>query len=536
MEVQITGVPSSVNTKNASGDSAIAGVGYTLSDTGTTIPRPRIRHSDWVNEAGWRSCLVILNRKPVTVEPYYRSDGVTTFEEVFEPDAAGPTIPGYYNTAGALMRFAPRSAGSKATDIKFRNSANSDITNIWAAKGSVSYTVASLADIGSLMPIRIADHFSMNVGSRVLARNWLVIKRDGTWEYWLETRNFIALTVRDNAGGTNQLYPVIPGTSYNGLKLQSGTWAKTPSETFGDNYTVDFVKESSSYGRWWIPSAGQSGTFQTGGYYGAFNVQEGSWLGLGNNLPLTQDRQVELNVDMTATGNNGSYRDPPGGLRRFNRGTVLCRIKRLGTTVLEFRFSTCTINSWADITAIVYEPGYGGVGGGGVGGGGVGGVLGGGGCVSVSAKMYNGERADSFTTVDKLLITDPYASQDATKNSNFGQIRRSIADLQPMVRIKTKTGASLPCSTTAPIPTKENGFVLAPDLLGHYIPVAKKADLSDNHTPFIWDEVIDIENLGLDWVQNINVDETCFWASEDGELFILHHNAKNAPDLDENPI
>ena len=41
-----------------------------------------------------------------------------------------------------------------------------------------------------------------------------------------------------------------------------------------------------------------------------------------------------------------------------------------------------------------------------------------------------------------------------------------------------------------------------------------------------WDECISVTDVGDQWVQHITVENKCFWAGENSNAFILHHNIK----------
>lgn len=167
-----------------------------------------------------------------------------------------------------------------------------------------------------------------------------------------------------------------------------------------------------------------------------------------------------------------------------------------------------------------------GSGGGGGGGGGTGG------CVVLDAGMFDGRVAREFDYDDRILITDPYAAEGEA-NSSYGTICHSKPTLQPCVEVETAQGALLKMSTTAPIPTMDHEFVVAPNLLGERIPIGKREDVmagdGTTHVPFLWDEVIAVRDIGMQWVQHLSVDHIhhCFWASSGGDWFILHHNLKS---------
>ena len=93
-------------------------------------------------------------------------------------------------------------------------------------------------------------------------------------------------------------------------------------------------------------------------------------------------------------------------------------------------------------------------------------------------------------------------------------------ELQPCVRLLTKSGVSLVCSTTAPIFTKDLEFVDAPNL------IRKEVACMKNDETF-WDEIVSIEDVGEKFVAVINAGDTAFWAGETNEAYMLHHNVIN---------
>jgi hypothetical protein len=141
--------------------------------------------------------------------------------------------------------------------------------------------------------------------------------------------------------------------------------------------------------------------------------------------------------------------------------------------------------------------------------------------------IYSQSAAGDVAVFDKMVLTDPYS-----RVSDVGEVTYSETELQPCVAITTKLGATLHCSTTAPIPTLDNGYVVAPELLGLQIPVATKEQLDHSPDDFVWDEVIEVVAIGDRQVQHITVGDRCFWASMDDRYYILHHNLKPPPSND----
>jgi len=140
----------------------------------------------------------------------------------------------------------------------------------------------------------------------------------------------------------------------------------------------------------------------------------------------------------------------------------------------------------------------------------------GGGCVAIDSVFPDGSVAQAVNVGDQLVTADPYNYFDTT----LSDVSYSTTKVQPCVRIVTESGASLVCSTTAPIPTYDNGYMMAPDLLNRNIPVMR-----NNLTN--WEVVIMVESVGDKEIQHITVDDRCFWAGETADAFILHHNKLN---------
>jgi hypothetical protein len=98
-----------------------------------------------------------------------------------------------------------------------------------------------------------------------------------------------------------------------------------------------------------------------------------------------------------------------------------------------------------------------------------------------------------------------------------GQVVKTLNDYQPCVRISTSDGIALVCSTTAPILTKEKGFIPATEVYGKRVAVMRNG--------VTWyDEVVGLEDVGMKFVRVIDAGNNSFWAGERPGAFILHHN------------
>ena len=148
---------------------------------------------------------------------------------------------------------------------------------------------------------------------------------------------------------------------------------------------------------------------------------------------------------------------------------------------------------------------------------------GGGGCVTTDAFLLDGKLAGEVNVDDTIITNDPYNYF----NEGTDTVSYSVKKTQPCVRIVTESGASLVCSTTAPIPTLGNGYMLAPSLLGRMIPVMRDQIIN-------WEAVTTVTPVGDREIQHISIGDQCFWAGETPDAFILHHNkapTKTGPEI-----
>ncbi len=153
---------------------------------------------------------------------------------------------------------------------------------------------------------------------------------------------------------------------------------------------------------------------------------------------------------------------------------------------------------------------------------------GGGGCVVLESYIPLVETA-SFNgkEVKQAYMLQPGNSislntADDELNTYIGTVVFNMVELQPCVRIETSQGISLKCSTTAPIFTKELEFVDAPDLLNKQI-LCKTVDGE------FWDEVVSVESIDEQFVAVINAGDNAFWAGEQSDAYVLHHNIGSVP-------
>ncbi len=160
---------------------------------------------------------------------------------------------------------------------------------------------------------------------------------------------------------------------------------------------------------------------------------------------------------------------------------------------------------------------------------------GGGGCVAldsfvplVETKTHNGK---SITYAWQLDNNFDIVLGDKDLNVVTGKIKKALIDVQPCVRIQTSDGASLICSTTAKILTKEHGYIDATELFGKRVPVLRynrtyNEGATIMHPTVFFDEVVTLQHVGQKYVRVIDTGDNAFWAGEKSGSYILHHNIR----------
>lgn len=141
---------------------------------------------------------------------------------------------------------------------------------------------------------------------------------------------------------------------------------------------------------------------------------------------------------------------------------------------------------------------------------------GGGGCVTVDTIIKGFGRAGDVQVGDELVVVDPVTLEFSTDIVTYSE-----AKMQPAVRIKTESGVVLECSRTAPISDIHGNQILAPDLLGHLIPIVSEED------GVSYEYVTEVSAIEDTLVQHITVGNKFFPAAAESGAYILHHNVKN---------
>jgi len=436
---------------------------------------------------------------------------------------------------------------------------------------------------GLIMPSVTSAHGTDHVSIYVQ----LVFYSDGTWWAWVGATNrfndawYYHNTIVNtdltqyNPSAGNFTTTFQTGSSGSGYTLTTGVqmhgnWLETTGAGYGANYNItasfgpvfDYTATASN-----ITGASYSYVQGLKGATSGMNIAcNGGFIVVGGSDPLGTGGSIHSSVTNVSLGqrvalcygwnssggfggNLGSFQGPDAVLRWILYTVATVKLSSasgsesvtgtlgLGACVFwadygsntpgqNYSSSDSDKSIWPGANAGAGSQGQYTYGSGGGGGGG-----GTGGCVVLDAAMFDGRVAREFEYDDRILITDPYAAEGEA-NSSYGTICHSKPTLQPCVEVETAQGALLKMSTTAPIPTMDHEFIVAPNLLGERIPIGKREDVmagdGTTHVPFLWDEVVAVRDIGLQWVQHLSVDHVhhCFWASSGGEWFILHHNLK----------
>lgn len=147
----------------------------------------------------------------------YLSGGVD-FDALFDPDVMGdgPAATGY-NASGVPLKYAALRYGAKRSDVGYAV-AGTDVSNLWAAKGTASYSIAGLQGKG----MRAVDTALTNQPS-VFAVVTVSLQDNGTWQ--------------------------ATGATYSGEVAQpaptSGTWL--PAGAVVSDFEVQFVVAASGH-------------------------------------------------------------------------------------------------------------------------------------------------------------------------------------------------------------------------------------------------------------------------------------------------
>lgn len=138
-----------------------------------------------------------------------------------------------------------------------------------------------------------------------------------------------------------------------------------------------------------------------------------------------------------------------------------------------------------------------------------------GGCVVLTAYLYEGYCAEFVQDLRSMAVADPLTGEISQAMVSYAQPKRL-----PCVRFITDGGVELDCSETAPIADAEGNQILAPLLLNCKIPVMVNGVYAI-HT------VVEVFSIGLQWVMHITVEDNWFLAGNKLGYYVFHHNKIN---------
>lgn len=464
----------------------------------------------------------------------FRNRAGADWEDLFEPEVGGNGVgdPKFRRSNGSIIRFAKRSLGTAVANVEAgRTDGQGDAATLWAKKGSVAYLNTNTNGTLTFQGLDVGVWCSgVTYADRLTAKFTMYVYSDGRWALYAMSSNYKNDNVWQYGVGSSS--PRTADNSSTPFLVSSGTWAKNVGAGVGASYLVDatMVGEAGDpsgvvrYG-WRDYYSTNSGLYTDHypGFRGNGTVHANGGVNLGTNLSLGTTRVFEFSLDVTGVTGNSSLKDRNSGLSWFNRSRLYLTIKNAAAPSIAATGGMLMLNAirWNSSSYPTISRTSGGGSGGG-------GGTGGGSCPVIEAIMYDGTTAGDYTVGRTLMVTDPYQS-DA--NSTTGDVLASERSLQPCVRVTCADGTVIECSTTAPIPTRDKGFVKAPALLGEYMATAAADDLNGENTPFDWSEVVTVEDIGDRLVQKLFVENRCFWISKDGKRFGLHHNLKPADEL-----
>ena len=140
----------------------------------------------------------------------------------------------------------------------------------------------------------------------------------------------------------------------------------------------------------------------------------------------------------------------------------------------------------------------------------------GGGCVAVDSALPGYQDASVVKRGDYLeLVKKAVGGYE----SGLGEVSYAEPKIQPCVTVRTASGIELDCSISAPILCDDGVCRLAPDLIGHLVPVFDEGKQRV-------EEVVSVEAIGDRRVMHITCENSVFLAGKVRGRYLCHHNAK----------
>lgn len=135
-------------------------------------------------------------------------------------------------------------------------------------------------------------------------------------------------------------------------------------------------------------------------------------------------------------------------------------------------------------------------------------------CVHVASYLPQHGCAGETKPGEHLMTGD-----QVTLSEGWQRVTHSHPAIEPCVRVTTERGALLVCTENAPLVQRAGLLVAASESLGAEIAIRVPGFTG-------YDLVVSVEILGLQTVQRLSLSDRCFWAGEQPDHFILHHNIK----------
>lgn len=111
----------------------------------------------------------------------FQNSGGTDFDNLFDPYVQGtkPAATGFQTSDGVDLRerYAPLEYGSKGANVGMQTAGGVDLSNLWAAKGTATYTIAGLNGRSF-----VVGQQAQTYQSSVSASLTLAMQNNGTWK------------------------------------------------------------------------------------------------------------------------------------------------------------------------------------------------------------------------------------------------------------------------------------------------------------------------------------------------------------------
>ncbi len=449
-----------------------------------------------------------------------------TLDDTFDPYFPGTTR--WYGYTGILInntqdtydRYAPLQYGRQAPSTAILAQNQVDLNQIYAARGTAGYLQ------GISIPNCYVGCSGVTINDLLAARCTIIIKNDGTWQQWFYSTNYKT----DSPGAYAPPNRGIPRTETNfsnGRMNAAGNWAQIPFAGVGNNYEtfchapwapyesknppdLDWGT-ADHYNRYdgalinyiWHNFKGQGQFGSASDPYVVQNTTQNPNEDIPDGRVYRIDRDIRFTLGLTAQGRNNvrwNY-DDNGALSWYNRANFSVYIQtpgggqRVGATCLMTNEIRWNAWNWT---------------GGSVGGGGGGG---GGGCVAATSYVDFQKTAGTVEAGDYLMgMTDDLQFMELHVLS----VRRQV---QPCVRLYSKSGVTLVCSKSTPLTLQNGDCVLAGEArAGIKLPVRFFAADPE------WETIIKIEEVGNREVMLINCGGQSYAAGELPGRYIYTHN------------